>query len=493
MRFRFYPIIPVVITVALLTGLFVQPVFATDARNPDVKIYTSDTLELSDSFVALDGKFQGGMSVATGDVTGDGVAEIIVAAHAGGGPQVSIYDGLGNLVKSFFAYDAKMNKGVNVAVGDFDGNGVSEIVTVTNNGVVHARVFNAQGQELNIAGGFFPYGVAFSGGASVATGDINGDGKDEILFGSLQGSSGHVRATNGSGVYQGFDLFPWASQHKGGVSVATANVDGGPEDEVIVGVYQAGESWVKVYKTTGDKKVLGTFRAFGSGFDGGVHVAGGDVDQDGLDEVAVSARAGGGAHVQFFEANGTELGKDIMPYESDFRGGTAISVSDVNNDTVQDIIVVPTRQQSHIAQTKRDMIARGGSGVVSKAPSVAKFIEVDISEQRLRAFENGKEVKTFLISSGLVAFPTPTGAFAVSAKFPTHDYVWSYGANNPNNYNIQDVKHNLRWAPHLYIHAATWHNAFGTRRSHGCINVAPANAEWIYNWTPISTLVLIHD
>ncbi len=476
-----------------LAVLLAQPVFATDARKPDVKIYASDSLELTESFSALDGKFQGGLSVATGDVTGDGIADIVVGAQAGGGPQVAIYDADGNLKKSFFAYDVKMNKGVNVAVGDFDGNGVSEIVTVTALGVVHERTFNGDGKEINIPGGFFPYGVAFSGGASIAAGDINGDGDDEILFGSLSGSSGHVRATNGSGVYRGFDLFPWASAHKGGVSVATANVDGGPEDEVIVGVYQAGESWVKVYKTTGEKKVLGTFRAFASNFDGGVNVSGGDIDQDGFDEVLVAARAGGGAHIQFFEANGTELAKDLKPYESDFRGGTAASVSDINNDNVADVVVVPTKQQSRIAQTKREMVSRGGAAVASKAPSMGKFIEVDISEQRLWTFENGKEVKTFLISSGLVAFPTPTGAFAVSAKFPTHDYVWSYGANNPNNYNIQDVKHNLRWSNHLYIHAATWHNAFGTRRSHGCINVSPTNAEWIYNWTPIGTPVLIHD
>jgi lipoprotein-anchoring transpeptidase ErfK/SrfK len=75
------------------------------------------------------------------------------------------------------------------------------------------------------------------------------------------------------------------------------------------------------------------------------------------------------------------------------------------------------------------------------------------------------------------------------AKLLWHDYVWSYGPNNPNNYNIPNVKYNLRFRNHYYIHSAYWHNNFGNRMSHGCVNAPYDGAEWAYNWAEVGTPV----
>jgi lipoprotein-anchoring transpeptidase ErfK/SrfK len=119
----------------------------------------------------------------------------------------------------------------------------------------------------------------------------------------------------------------------------------------------------------------------------------------------------------------------------------------------------------------------------------AQRIVVDISEQRLTAYENDVAVHTFLISSGTYSFPTPLGSTTVTAKIPVHRYTWSYGPNNPNNYDLPGVKWNLRFRQNYYIHSAYWHNSFGRRMSHGCINVDMKNAEWIYNWAEVGAVV----
>ena len=53
------------------------------------------------------------------------------------------------------------------------------------------------------------------------------------------------------------------------------------------------------------------------------------------------------------------------------------------------------------------------------------------------------------------------------------------------------IKWNLRFKPRYYIHTAYWHNNFGHRMSHGCINTREADAEWIYHWAEIGTPVVI--
>src|SRR5262249_59643236 len=77
-----------------------------------------------------DPDFRGGVSVAVGDVTGDGVADIVTGTGVGGGPQVEVFDGRsGAVVRSFFAYESSFRDGVTVAVGDVEGDGRADVVT----------------------------------------------------------------------------------------------------------------------------------------------------------------------------------------------------------------------------------------------------------------------------------------------------------------------------------------------------------------------------
>ena len=155
------------------------------------------------SFFAYDPAFPGGVSVAAGDVTGDGVAEIITGAGPGGGPHVrafSLAGGVVTEVASFFAYDPAFPGGVSVAAGDVTGDGVAEIITGAGpGGGPHVRAFSVAGGVATEVASFFAYDPAFPGGVNVAAGDLTGDGVAEIITGAGPGGGPHVRAFSVAG------------------------------------------------------------------------------------------------------------------------------------------------------------------------------------------------------------------------------------------------------------------------------------------------------
>lgn len=95
--------------------------------NSQVKIFSSDG-KLKKQFPVFESDFKGGTSVATGDVNADGIAEIMVGAGPGGGPQVAVYNGSGELKSQFYAYDNDFKNGVRVSASDINKDGKAEIL-----------------------------------------------------------------------------------------------------------------------------------------------------------------------------------------------------------------------------------------------------------------------------------------------------------------------------------------------------------------------------
>lgn len=236
---------------------------------------------------AYPASFMGGVRVASGDVDGDGTADIITGAGPGAAPHVKVFDGrTGTEIRSFFAFPAAFQGGVSVAAGDVNGDGVEDIVTgVGPGGGPIVKVFDgATGAEIR---SFFAYDDNFQGGVNVATGDVTGDGVEDIITGAGPGAAPHVKVFDG---------------------------------------------------LTGAE--LSSFFAYPPSFTGGVHVAAGDLDGDGRDELITGAGPGGGPHVKVFDgASGTERAS-FFAYESpDFSGSVRVATSDMNRDGIADIIV----------------------------------------------------------------------------------------------------------------------------------------------------------
>src|SRR5204862_8029658 len=96
---------------------------------PTVKVFDADTNTLLCTFDAYASGFRGGVRFATGCINGDTIPDIITAAGPGGGPHVRVFDGAtGAVITEFFAYEATYTGGVNVAVGDVNGDGFDDVI-----------------------------------------------------------------------------------------------------------------------------------------------------------------------------------------------------------------------------------------------------------------------------------------------------------------------------------------------------------------------------
>ncbi len=120
-----------------------------------------------------------------------------------------------------------------------------------------------------------------------------------------------------------------------------------------------------------------------------------------------------------------------------------------------------------------------------RPPNAAKWIEVDLSQQRLYAHQDGQIVFTTLISSGRAPYRTPIGRFRIWAK------VRRQTMSGPG-YRLPNVQWVMYFVGENAIHGTYWHNNFGHPMSHGCVNATNKAAKWLYNWAPYGTIVVVH-
>jgi len=117
----------------------------------------------------------------------------------------------------------------------------------------------------------------------------------------------------------------------------------------------------------------------------------------------------------------------------------------------------------------------------SDVPAAAKWIHVDLSEQTLVAYEGDAPVYVTVISSGKEGYEPPTGLFQVEQKYVST----TMNATDPIDgfYEVEEVPWTLYYYGGYALHGAYWHTDFGKVRSHGCTNIAPVDARWLYYWS----------
>lgn len=114
------------------------------------------------------------------------------------------------------------------------------------------------------------------------------------------------------------------------------------------------------------------------------------------------------------------------------------------------------------------------------------WIDIDLSDQTLYAYDGEDLVASFLVSTGTYLHPTVTGQYSIYVKY-------LYTDMRGDGYYLPDVPYTMYFYDGYGIHGTYWHSNFGTPMSHGCVNMETGDAKWLFNWSSIGTLVNIHD
>jgi hypothetical protein len=212
--------------------------------------------------------FMGGANVAIGNLDADADPEIVTAAGTGGGPHIQIYDEGVNQPKSgFFAYAVGFKGGVDVAVGDLDGDGVDEIITgPISGGAAHVKAFKADGTEIL---SFMAYPEIFRGGIKISAADLTSDGKAEIVTAPNKGGGPHVKIFQPNGQLY-WDFFAYDKSFTGGIDVAATKSAAPFPPSIVTSPGPGGGPHVKMFDAHGS--ILSEFMAYDPNHRGGVRV-----------------------------------------------------------------------------------------------------------------------------------------------------------------------------------------------------------------------------
>jgi hypothetical protein len=329
------------------------------------------------SIDAFDSERGGPVAIAAGNVTGDSRAELIAAAPTYSGAEVKIIDvGTGDTRASFYPYGGVSASSVDVALGDVNGDGSFDIVlSASTPGGTEVKAIDAEGTQL---ADFYVLDPAILPGASLAAGDLDGDGRAEIVLGGGPTTTAPwPPVANGPeqrvAVYEpdgspvgGFTAYPGLFQ--GGVRVALADLDHDHRPEIVtapgpgaaaeIGIFS--QQWVNG-RDRGTR--LGHFLAFDSSFLGGASVATGDVDGDGNPKIVVAAGKGHTPEVRVFDADGHQL-FSFLAFDAGYTGGLSVAAGDLNADGRAEIVV------GTLASPARIRIFDGGT---RRGPDIAPF------------------------------------------------------------------------------------------------------------------------
>jgi hypothetical protein len=296
---------------------------ADAGSEPRVQVIDRATGVVQFDILAYNAGFTGGVRVATGDVNGDGILDIITAAGVGGGPHIRVFDGAnGHVLKEFFAYTPGFTGGVFVSAADFNGDGKADIVTAAGaGGGPHVQVFS--GDNLAVLKSFFAYNPLFTGGVVVATGDVNGDSTPDIITGPGAGGGPHVQVFSGADGAVLKSFFAYNPGFTGGIYVAAGDLNGDLRADIVTGAGAGGGPHVQAFDAQ-TNAVLRSFFAYDPSFTGGVRVATGDFDGDSKDDIFTAAGPTGGPHIRVIAGDdGAVLGN----FMASFKGNTGFFVA----------------------------------------------------------------------------------------------------------------------------------------------------------------------
>jgi hypothetical protein len=293
---------------------------------PEVKVFDEVTHQKLADFYAYDPHFLGGVRVALGDINGDGIPEVITAPGAGGGPDIRVWDigsGTPVLYREFMAYSPLFSGGVFVASGDVNGDGRADIITGAGaGGGPEVKVFS--GKDNSILMDVMAYSPFFNGGATVAAGDVNGDGYADVVTGAGPGGGPHVKVYSGRTWTQIEGYYALNPTFNGGVNVALADIIGTGRPDVVAGTATNG-TLINVFDGLTHAPLTSFYAPFPTILTGGVRVGAMSSLDNGLSQEILAAAAPGNAPEVIGYDNATKAVLDsFYAFNPFFQGGVYI-------------------------------------------------------------------------------------------------------------------------------------------------------------------------
>ena len=302
-----------------------------------VRVYNADGTDRF-SLTPYGSDFTGGARVAVGDLTGDGVPDVVTAPGPGGGPLVRAFDGRGGEpLWSLLAFEPEFHGGCSVSAGDIDQDGFADVVISPDVlGGPRVRVVSGVDGATTLADFFGIDDVNFRGGARTAVGDFNFDGTPDLAVVAGQGGGPRTAVFDGRrlagtaapGRLLG-DFFVFEPTVRDGVNVAAGDVNGDGFDDLVVAGGPGGGPRVMALNgrnlsagNTGG--VLANFFAADPALRGGVRVAVGDVNGDGQGEILTGSGPGGPPALRAFGPDGTPFGR-VDAFDPGFLGGVFVA------------------------------------------------------------------------------------------------------------------------------------------------------------------------
>jgi lipoprotein-anchoring transpeptidase ErfK/SrfK len=149
-------------------------------------------------------------------------------------------------------------------------------------------------------------------------------------------------------------------------------------------------------------------------------------------------------------------------------------------------IVANTPTSAYVPPTAAPQLAneQPSAGYPEKGNGV-RWIDVNLSQQMVYAYEGDVIVNSFVVSTGTAQTPTVTGKYKIWIKLK------STTMSGPG-YHLTNVPYTMYFYKGYGLHGTYWHNNFGTPMSHGCVNLSISDAEWLYYWALEGTVVNVH-